>query len=185
MSFPIICSLYSFFVYVVNNECMNFLSPIIMYVNTNKLMYSFYRNDIFLKILTNFYSEGLKYYFSIIGMLKSTTCINHATKVVAKFNNLSISGALDTVKTAKTLLENESVFQDVMLLHDEIYVQKSDEYVGGMRYGTDTNGQFYEGVVCFMSVGIKSNVPYIIRSVPEIEIKGNWLKEEILRVTIF
>ena len=33
-----------------------------------------------------------------------------------------------------------------------------------------------------MIVGLKSNVPYIIRSVPETEIKGNWLKEEILRV---
>ena len=33
-----------------------------------------------------------------------------------------------------------------------------------------------------MIVGLKSNVPYIIRSVPETEIKRNWLKEEILRV---
>ena len=74
-------------------------------------------------------------------MLKSTTCINHATKVVAKSNNLSISGALDTVKTAKILVENGSVSQDVMVLHDEIYFQKSEEYVGGMSYGSDANGQ--------------------------------------------
>ena len=41
-----------------------------------------------IQILTNFYSEGLKYYFSIIiGMLKLTTSINHATKVIAKSNN--------------------------------------------------------------------------------------------------
>ena len=33
-----------------------------------------------------------------------------------------------------------------------------------------------------MIVEIKFNVPHIIRSVPETEIKGNWLKEEILRV---
>ena len=33
-----------------------------------------------------------------------------------------------------------------------------------------------------MIVGLKSNVPYIIRSVPETKIKGKWLKEEILRV---
>ena len=33
-----------------------------------------------------------------------------------------------------------------------------------------------------MIVGLKSNVPYIIRSVPETEIKRNWLKEEIFRV---
>ena len=69
-----------------------------------------------------------------------------------------------------------------MLLNDEIYVQKSEEYVGGMSYGTDANGQRCKRVVCFMIVGLKSNVPYIIRSVPETEIKGKWLKEEILRV---
>ena len=65
---------------------MNFLSSINMYVNTNKLTYAFYKNDIaiYFLILANFYSEGYKYYFSIIGMLKSTTCINHATKVVAR-----------------------------------------------------------------------------------------------------
>ena len=79
-------------------------------------------------------------------------------------------------------LENGSVSQDVMLLHDEIYVQKSEEYVGGVSYVTDASGLLYKGVVCFMIIGLKSNVPYIIRSVPETEIKINWLKEEILRV---
>ena len=69
-----------------------------------------------------------------------------------------------------------------MLLHGEIYVQKSEEYVGGMSYGTDANGHLCKGVVSFMIAGLKSNVPYNIRSVPEIEIKGNWLKEKILRV---
>ena len=52
----------------------------------------------------------------------------------------------------------------------------------GMSYGTDSNGQLCKGVVCFMIVGLKSNVPYIIRSVPETKIKGKWLKEEIFRV---
>ena len=51
-----------------------------------------------------------------------------------------------------------------------------------MSYGTDANGQLCKGVVCFMIVGLKSNVPYIIRLVPETDIKGNLLKEEILRV---
>ena len=66
-----------------------------------------------------------------------------------------------------------------MFLHD---VQKSEEYVGGMSYGTDANGQLCKGVVCLMIVGLKSNVPYINRSVPETKIKGKWLKEEIVQV---
>ena len=69
-----------------------------------------------------------------------------------------------------------------MLLHDDIYVQKSEEYDGGMSYRTNANCQLCKGAACFMIVGLKSNVPYIIRSVPETEIKGNWLKEENLKV---
>ena len=65
-----------------------------------------------------------------------------------------------------------------MLLHDEIYVQESEEYVGGVSYVSDANGLLYKGVVCFMTIGLKSNVPYIIQSVPETEIRRNWLKEE-------
>ena len=71
------------------------------------------------------------------------------------------------------MLENGSISQDVMLLHDEIYVQKNEEYVGGMSYGTDANGQLCKGVVWIMTVGLKYNVPYIIPSVPETDIKGN------------
>ena len=69
-----------------------------------------------------------------------------------------------------------------MLLHDEIYVQKSEEYSGGVSYGKDENNQLFKGVVCFMITGLKSNVPYIVRSVPETNIKGTWLKEEITKV---
>ena len=75
------------------------------------------------------------------------------------------------------LLENGSVSQDVMLFYDDIYIyiymfrKVKSSYAGGVSYGTDANGQLYKVVVCFMIVGLKSNVPYIIRSVPETEIK--------------
>ena len=31
-----------------------------------------------------------------------------------------------------------------------------------------------------MIVGLKENVPYVIKSVPEQTIKGNWIKQQIL-----
>ena len=43
----------------------------------------------------------------------------------------------------------------------------------------DEHGEFYEVVVAFMIVGLKSNIPYIIKTCPEIHIGGNWLKTEI------
>ena len=95
-------------------------------------------------------------------------------------DNCFLAGDIDTAKAAESLLRSGSISTDVMLLFDEIYVQKSEEYVGGASYGADEQGQLYKGVVCFMIIGLKSNLPYVIRSVPEINIKGEWLKGEIL-----
>ena len=83
-------------------------------------------------------------------------------------------------KAAKMLLDNGSISSDVMFLYVEIYIQRSKEYVGGVSYGADEQGQLYKGVVCFMIIGLKSNVPYVIRSVPEANINGELLQGEIL-----
>jgi hypothetical protein len=39
----------------------------------------------------------------------------------------------------------------------------------------------YKGIVGFMIVGLKESIPYMIKSLPEVQIKGEWLKEEIIR----
>ena len=78
------------------------------------------------------------------------------------------------------LLDNGSNSSDVMLLFNEIYIQRSEEYVGGLSYEADEQGQLHKGVECFIIIGLKSNVPYVIRSVPETNIKGEWLQGEIL-----
>ena len=31
-------------------------------------------------------------------------------------------------------------------------------------------------MICFMIVGLKSNVPYVLKTVPETKIEGEWLK---------
>ena len=63
---------------------------------------------------------------------------------------------------------------------DEMYLQKCEEYSGGEVHGADENNELYKGLVCFMIVGMKESVPYVIKSIPEIKINGGWLKEQIL-----
>ena len=48
---------------------------------------------------------------------------------------------------------------DVSLLFDEIYLQKCEEYVGRTTHGASENGDLYNGMIYFMIVGLKSNVP--------------------------
>ena len=45
--------------------------------------------------------------------------------------------------------------------------------------GANENDLLYKGIVSFMIVGLKQNVPYVIKSVPETKIEGRWLKGEI------
>ena len=91
------------------------------------------------------------------------------------------SGNIDVAKSAKVLRENNIMSDDVILLFDEIYLQKCEEYVGGATYGVNENGDLYKGMVCFMIVGLKNNVPYVLKTVPETQIKGDWLKDEMVK----
>ena len=96
-----------------------------------------------------------------------------------------VSGKIDPINSVKILKENGSISEDVILLFDEMYLQKCEEYAGGETIGADENGQLYKGVVCFMVIGLKDNVPYVINSIPENEISGQMLKREILNCVKF
>ena len=52
--------------------------------------------------------------------------------------------------------------------------------MSGESFGANKNGELYKGMMCFMIIALKSNVPYMIKTVPEQEIKGEWLKDEIV-----
>ena len=41
-------------------------------------------------------------------------------------------------------------------------------------------GELYKGIVCFMIVGLKESIPYVIKSSPETNTDANWLKTELL-----
>ena len=88
-------------------------------------------------------------------------------------------GGVDAIKAAKHLLEKGEISEDIILMFDEMYLQKEDQYSGGEYIGSDEGGNFYKGVVAFMIVGLKKSVAYVIKACPETSIKGEWLAEEI------
>ena len=67
-----------------------------------------------------------------------------------------------------------------MLLIDEMYLQKSCQYHGGKFYGKDEHSEFYNGIVVFMAVGLRKSIPYVIKTLLETKISGEWLKPQII-----
>ena len=37
-------------------------------------------------------------------------------------------------------------------MFDEMYLQKSEDFVGGQLYGANTDGELYKGVMCYMII---------------------------------
>ena len=70
------------------------------------------------------------------------------------------SGTIDAVKRANPLRVEEKISEDTCIIFDEIYLQKSQEYLGkGMIDDKgewfDDKGELCKGIVCFMIVGLK------------------------------
>ena len=38
---------------------------------------------------------------------------------------------------------------------------------GGETIGADETGVLYKGLMCFMIVGLKGNIPFVVRAVPK------------------
>jgi len=89
------------------------------------------------------------------------------------------AGGVSAIKGAKHLMSEGKISKDVVLIFDEMYLEKQDQYTSEGFVGSDENGDFYKGVVVFMICGLKENVPYVIKSCPEISINGTWLAKEI------
>ena len=87
---------------------------------------------------------------------------------------------IDVMKCAEMLRNDSKISDDICLLFDETYLQKREEYFGGDMMGSNDAGELYKGLVCFI-IGLKQSILYIIRSLPEVSIDANWLKEEIFK----
>ena len=89
-------------------------------------------------------------------------------------------GNIDALKAAKLLLDNGSISKNIVLLFDEMFLQKCVEYCGGEVFGLNDSSELYKSIVCFMIIGLKENVPYVVKATPVTSINSELLKTEIL-----
>ena len=82
-------------------------------------------------------------------------------------------------------MKDSKISEDICLLFDEMYLQKCEEYFGGELIGSDENGELYKETVCFMIVGLKESIPYMVKSSLEITINAAWLRDELFECLDF
>ena len=88
-------------------------------------------------------------------------------------------GGIDALKAVKLLLGKGEISKDIIIMVDEMYLQKGTQYHSGNYVGADQEGNLYKGIVAFMIVGLRKSIPYIIKASPEVTISGNWLSNEL------
>ena len=81
-------------------------------------------------------------------------------------------GGVHSLKAAKTLLNEGSISADVILMSDQIYLQKSTQYHSGKYIGADSNGDLFSGINVFMVVGLQKSVPIVVHASPETKMNG-------------
>ena len=92
------------------------------------------------------------------------------------------SGSIESYRAASALKAKGSISEDVILLLDEMYLQKQAQYHSGKYFGEDENGNLYKGILVFMIVGLKENTPFVVKAVPETKITGSFVASHIWEV---
>ena len=65
------------------------------------------------------------------------------------------------------MVDSNSISKDNILMFDEMYIQKWEEYAGGELTGADPYDNPYKGIMCFMIAGMKENLPFVVKDIPE------------------
>ena len=53
-------------------------------------------------------------------------------------------------------------------MFDNVYLQKREDYAGGeLLTGADPDGNLYKRITCFVIVGLKKNVLFVVKDIPE------------------
>ena len=89
-------------------------------------------------------------------------------------------GNIDALKATKLLLENSSISKDLVVLFNEMYLEKCVEYYGGELFGSNINNKLYKSIVCLMIIGLKENVPYVVKAAPVTFFNSELLKDGLL-----
>ena len=91
-----------------------------------------------------------------------------------------LTDKLNFAATAEPLQTNNCTSSNVILIFDEIYLQKCEEYFGGESFGTDETGNWHKGMTTFMNIGLTKNAPCVIHTVPENKNEAEWLLDELI-----
>ena len=86
---------------------------------------------------------------------------------------------VDSLKVLKALGEKCKTSIDLILMVDEMYLQKAAQYQAREYVGGDEEGNLYKGIVAFMVVGLKQSIPLVVWAIPEITFNGEWLCDKI------
>ena len=66
-----------------------------------------------------------------------------------------IQRSVNIFKSAKRMLDSNFISKDIILMIDDVYLQKREDYAGGeLLTGSDPDGNLYKGIMCFMIVGL-------------------------------
>ena len=59
--------------------------------------------------------------------------------------------SVNIFKLAKRMLDSNSISKDIILMFDEMSLQKREEYAEGELTGADPDGNLYKGIMCFIN----------------------------------
>ena len=59
-------------------------------------------------------------------------------------------GGVDTIKGLKKLRDMGKISKDLILMVDEMFLQKCAQYQGGEYIGVNEDGKLYKGILAFM-----------------------------------
>ena len=90
---------------------------------------------------------------------------------------------VDAIKAATLLREEGKISEDVVLMLDEMYLQKSTEFQNGNVIGKDETGEFYKGIIVFMIVNLKNSTPCVVKACPEVSMVRQEIEESISSLT--
>ena len=77
-------------------------------------------------------------------------------------------GKVDAIKAVKSLKEKDATSNDVILMADDMYLQKSAYYSGGEYIEVDSSGNAYKGIMVFMICGLKTSILIVVKACPDI-----------------
>ena len=92
-----------------------------------------------------------------------------------------IQGGVEPLKGVKLLLNERKIGKDMVLLTDEMYLQKEMQLQQGKLIGCDDNSNFFKGIMTFVIVGLRKNVPFVVEAVLKSKIEGKWLSGHIIK----